>query len=228
MDTAEAGPVVLYDVGMGIAANAVAAIQCALVTGARRDLHVVSFEKFTDGVKLALENSASFPFLQPLNTQIRTLIEKGSIEISSNIFWELRAGDFVQQSAVCGAPEIVFYDFYSPKQDPSLWNYQAFLHLFHKCASRLACGKPSTLTTYCSATAVRSAMMLAGFFVGTGKGTETKRETTIASSLLTELERPLSKAWLDKLERSSNPLPQDWPRDRKQEALQLIKGKVLP
>ena len=52
-------PLVVYDVGMGIAANALAALQCALniPSSTRRGLHVVSFENDLNGLRPSTEFS---------------------------------------------------------------------------------------------------------------------------------------------------------------------------
>jgi queuine tRNA-ribosyltransferase len=126
---------------------------------------------------------------------------------------------------------VIFYDFYSPRSpDSALWGYASFARLWQACARRRAAGFATTLCTYSSATPVRAAMMLAGFSVGAGASTSEKNETTVATTRPEELSKPLDRAWLDKWERSSKPLPRDWPEDRKEEArsrltslLQLLK-----
>src|ERR1700758_1292900 len=56
-------PLVIFDLGMGIAANTLAAIDCFFAARARRDLRVISFERHLDGLRLALARSEHFPWI---------------------------------------------------------------------------------------------------------------------------------------------------------------------
>ena len=58
-------PLVLFDVGMGIAANAIAAIVCAEKTKTPvRRFQIISFENDLDGIIQALRNTDQFPYLK--------------------------------------------------------------------------------------------------------------------------------------------------------------------
>ena len=72
--------------------------------------------------------------------------------------------------------DVVFWDLYSPRAHPGFWTMEAFTHL------RRACRAGSSVHTYSSATAVRSALLLAGFAVGTGLSTGEKSQTTVAAA----------------------------------------------
>jgi queuine tRNA-ribosyltransferase len=214
-------PLIVYDVGMGIAANALAALQCALniPSSTRRGLHVVSFENDLNGLRTALENFSRFPFFAGFETALTELIKNGKWEnAQAQVKWELREGDFLKQPLGEPAPEVIFYDFYSPKSsEENIWGYRNFARLRAACVN-------TTLITYSSATAVRAAMLLGGFFVGTGPATSIKRETTIASTHLSALKSPLDVTWLEKFKRSSKRLPPDWPTERSDEAIRMILG----
>jgi queuine tRNA-ribosyltransferase len=56
---------------------------------------------------------------------------------------------------------------------------------------------------------VRSALLLAGFFVGIGDPSGPKSGTTAAAVDLADLKRPLDARWLERLGRSSAPFPAD-------------------
>ena len=208
---AERAPLVIYDIGMGIAANALAAIACAEAhpPEARRELHLVSFERDLDGLRVARSHSGHFPFFGGRNEALDTLIRTGRWT-APGITWELRAGDFREQILGNPEPEVIFYDFYSPRSvDAALWGEKSFARLFAASAGRRSAGKAVMLSTYSSATAARAAMLLSGFYVGRGKPTSLKSETTIASARLEDLEAPLGSEWLAKFERSSKALPAD-------------------
>jgi queuine tRNA-ribosyltransferase len=103
--------------------------------------------------------------------------------------------------------DLVFWDPYSPRVNPELWTVAAFR------AARARCGPAADLYTYSTATSVRAALLLAGFFVGAGDPSGPKQETTAAATLVSLLSRPLDRRWLDRLARSSSPFPPDAPSD---------------
>jgi queuine tRNA-ribosyltransferase len=226
--TSNQAALVLYDVGMGIASNAIAAIELALSLKnsqkSARPLHIVSFENTLDGLELALKDPERFATQARHREKLETLIQNRSWRSQDNkIHWELRFGDFLDQE-LSPAPEVIFYDFYSPKAVPQLWTRRCFERLFSSCESRRACGLATVLTTYSAATFVRSALLLSGFSVGYGVQTELKAETTIASTHLNDLKNPLGKPWLERLLRSSKPLPIDIGSSESQEALAKIQA----
>src|SRR6476469_7364264 len=59
-----AEPLILWDVGLGAAANAMAAIECYETAKAQRPLHVISFENDLDPLRLAAAHLKSFPYLR--------------------------------------------------------------------------------------------------------------------------------------------------------------------
>src|SRR4051812_45883082 len=78
----EGGPVRIYDVGLGAAANAVAALSCAAALGTlrRRRLELVSFERDLAPLRLALADPGGFPFLSPWRTAAEALMRDGRWE----------------------------------------------------------------------------------------------------------------------------------------------------
>lgn len=206
-------PLVLYDVGLGIGANAVAAVHTFLNQPHRRDLHLISFENQLNGICSGLQNLEHFSFLKPYLESIEELLEKRKIKIESTsgkqIIWELYEGDF-QKTVLCAPePELIFYDFYSPKSNSTLWGQSIFELLYKKTLNRRSQGLETLLYTYCSATAARTALLLAGFYVGHGVSTPGKKDTTAASTIRSCLLRPLAEEWILHLQRSGKPLPGD-------------------
>jgi len=202
-----AGPLVLYDVGLGIGANALAAIACHASAAPNRALHIVSFENDLSGIRFALEQAEQFAFLSDREGTVRELLDLRSTSPGPGILWELKVGDFREEVlSAPAAPEVIFYDFYSPAQTPNVWTVDCLKRLRSVCREN-ATDRGTVLLTYVASTAARSAMLLAGFYVGYGSKTSAKLETTIASTRFQDLERPLDKKWLGKLRRSSKPLP---------------------
>ncbi len=109
---------------------------------------------------------------------------------------------------------MVYWDPFSPKVNGALWTAGAFSRLAARCAPG------ATLFTYSTATATRSALLLAGFAVGHGDASGPKAETTAAALPPALPARPLDARWLVRLARSSAPFPPDAPAD----ALERISG----
>ena len=220
----DSGAVVVLDVGMGIAANALCAIECrASISGDAsanvpppRPLQVLSFEHDLRGIELALKNPQAFPFLDRHREKVEVLLKEhrwksqdGSIE------WNLFPGDFFQNARPEMAPEVVFYDFYAPSSCPQLWSVESLTQVRKLGAHREARGLRMDLFTYSAATPIRAALVLAGFWVGYGTRTPSKAETTLASTALKSLSQPLGPEWLEKIERSARPFPWGWPEDKR-------------
>jgi RimJ/RimL family protein N-acetyltransferase/tRNA U34 5-methylaminomethyl-2-thiouridine-forming methyltransferase MnmC len=212
-------PLVLYDIGMGTAANAIAVIS-AFEASARqgRNLQIVSFERYPDALAQILVAGDAFPYLTRYRESLHTLLQTGAAEIESRISWKLIPGDFASLDLSSLPPaDLIYFDFYSPSTCPELWTQAIFQKLFEKSKSETA------LITYAAGKSVRSAMLLSGFFVGTGPSTEMKLETTIAAKNFSLLKNPLGLDWVNSLERSSKPFPIDVSENLFQEAFSKIR-----
>jgi queuine tRNA-ribosyltransferase len=199
-------PVILHDVGMGIAANAIAAVHHfeELLT-AQRNLELHSFETDLSGLRIALQNPEKFPFLlgyeEVVQELLRNRIYKRSLG-GCRLTWKLHEGDYFKNLNKTPPPELIFYDFYAPKAYPELWTPQCFRQIREHLENRLSRGRHTELYTYSASTAVRAALLASGFYVGYGPSTELKLETTVASTNILALKRPLDQRWVEKLERS--------------------------
>lgn len=244
LDGIEQQPLVVFDLGLGIAANALALIssyQKISTIEKTRDLHLISFENDLEGLRFALNHIESFPFLGQSSDLValiwerflcgaETQSEKRNISLQNHsgarIEWELRIGDFKQEIyKPLPGPELIYFDFYSPKASPELWSRKIFDRLF-ALASLHSNYLSSTLLTYTSSTAVRSALILAGFQVGYGTRTAAKLETTAACTLREELEFPLGREWEEHLMRSSIPVPIDHGYDNEMAAIEGVIARI--
>src|SRR5262245_14251923 len=158
---------VLWDVGLGAASNAGMAWRCSeALTGARRGLRIVSFDRSLAALELALRpaNARAFALDGGAGEAARELLENGRHR-TAHTDWELRLGDLedLLQRSDAERVDIVFWDPFSPSANPWLWSCAAF------AAARRACRAGATLHTYSGATAVRSALLLGGFAVGLGE-----------------------------------------------------------
>jgi queuine tRNA-ribosyltransferase len=172
-------PLVVWDVGLGAAANAMAAIlavESSTDTATARRLLLVSFENDLDSLKLAVYHTRWFTHLR--HAAPRALLsDQRWTNGGSTIEWLLLSGDFAARKFEAPAPDIIFFDPFSFKTDSALWTLPAFRELARVCSE-----KPVELFTYTYSTSVRAAMLAAGFYVAKGRGTGPKAETTIGLS----------------------------------------------
>jgi queuine tRNA-ribosyltransferase len=119
----------------------------------------------------------------------RALLERGLHE-SGHVRWRLVSGDLREGlEREAARADVIFWDPFSPKVNPELWTAEAF------AAVRARAGTRATLFTYSASTAVRAAMLLGGWAVGTGDAIGTKRQTTAAAVEWVDLARPLPPTW---------------------------------
>jgi queuine tRNA-ribosyltransferase len=202
-------PLVIWDVGLGAAANAMAAIDCyeALANeGLVRPMHIVSFENDLDSLRLALKNNDRFPYLRhagpPAILKNATWVSKQHERLS----WQLHEGDFLDLLAQAVPPVLVFYDMFSGKTCAPAWTEDAFRAMLAVCGSR-----DVELFTYTCSTASRVAMLGAGWGVARGRNAGDKEETTIAFTHLDKAHERgrdvLAAEWLKKWNRSAAKFP---------------------
>ena len=201
-------PLVLFDVGLGAGSNALAAraVSRDAPAGAAR-LEIVSFERDLGALALALAHGAGFALdaeADPDNVEAaRALLVHGRHETARTV-WRLEPGDGLEALARQTTPaDLIFWDPFSPRANPSLWTIAAF------AAARRAAGARCTLFTYSASTATRVALLLAGWAVGVGSAIGDKRQTTAAAVDAGDLTRPLPRSWLARLSRPDVPLPSD-------------------
>jgi queuine tRNA-ribosyltransferase len=206
-----AEPLVVWDVGLGAAHNAMAVLACrdVLDGGARRGLRLVSFEHDLGSLRLALRNATRFPHLHRAGPN--DILRSGEWRSpDSLVVWTLLEGDFGERLREAPLPDVIFYDPFSAKTDREMWTLACFDRVF------AACGEHDTeLFTYSASTAVRAALLAAGFVVARGVPTGTKSETTLAmtpSAALRAVARGrtlLGAEWLDRWRRSHTRAPSD-------------------
>lgn len=204
-----AAALILWDVGLGAAANAMAAIECYETATPQRPLRIISFENDLNPLRLAAAHLESFPYLRA--DLVNAIIVDGEWRTDDEkLTWELRSGDFLTTMNHAAAPDVIFYDMFSPNASPELWTGAVFRELFDICRDR-----STELFTYTCSTANRAALLAAGFFVARGRNAGEKIETTIAltppavHNPATGKRALLSSDWLAKWERSTARFPAD-------------------
>jgi queuine tRNA-ribosyltransferase len=213
---------VIWDVGLGAASNAMAALACfeqslaaATPDSALASVRLVSFECDLDPLRLAAKHASHFPHLR--HSAPNRLLADGRWSHASGLFnWELHHGDFLAFLESSPAPDLIFYDPFSSKTDTALWTAEVFFRIQRHCAA-----KPAELYTYSAATSVRVALLSAGFYVAEGIGTGPKATTTLAfTSAAAVAAHPtapalLGEAWLTRWRRSHSQFPPGLPEAEK-------------
>jgi len=199
-------PLIIWDVGLGAAANAMAAIAAAQLLSSRvKPLLLVSFENDLDSLELALHHVRWFQHLR--HPGPRSLLDRGSWTSKDGLIeWRLMQGDFAVCKTRAPAPDLVFFDPFSFKTDAELWTLQAFREL-----AALWVDESVELFTYTYSTSVRAAMLAAGFHVARGRATGPKAETTIGltsrAAAADHGHELLGAEWLTKWRRSDAQMP---------------------
>ena len=198
---------VVLDVGLGIAANALMAIDAALNATIEHEtnLQIISFETDLSSLELALTHIDRFPLLVKYGEIVRELLSQNRIVKQYNkltIEWQLLEGDAVAywKRNILRRSDIVyvFYDFYSHKVDKSLWSIETFTALKHYLGPN-----EFKLFTYSGSTHARLNLLLSQFFVGKGTSTGAKAQTTIAASAFNLLQAPLAEDFIHRINTSS-------------------------
>ncbi len=214
-----ASSLIIWDVGLGAAANAMAAIRCyeeQAAHGLVRPMRIVSFENDLDSLRLAFRHDRDFPYLR--HGGPAGILKEGHWQSRQHpgLSWLLLPGDFLETMAAAPAPpDLIFYDMFSTKTSANQWALAAFRQLFGACA-----GHASELFTYSCSTANRVALLAAGFYVAKGRNAGEKLETTIAlTPAAYRMESPcrhelLAADWLGKWNRSVAKFPADMRTDQ--------------
>jgi hypothetical protein len=196
------GEFVVWDVGLGAAANAISVLRAA--SDLPCPLRVISFDRTTGPLDFALRHAAELGYFSGYENAARELLATGR---ALNGRWELRPGDFPallrDGPPPAPAPHAILFDAFSPAKNPAMWTAPLFSNL-RRC---LDPGRPCAMPTYSRSTMLRVTLLLAGFFVGAGRATGEKEETTIAANTLELLEEPLSSKWLERARRSRSAEP---------------------
>ena len=227
-DPRGAETLVIWDVGLGAAANAMAAIECyeeQVALGPARALRIISFENNLDSLRLAFRHNRDFPYLR--HSGPAAILTDGQWQSRKHpgLSWRLLPGNFLETIAQAPVPpDLIFYDMFSTKTSGDLWTFAAFRQVFEACA-----GRATELFTYTCSTANRAALLAAGFYVARGRNAGEKLETTIAltpaafHSSLAPRREMLSGDWLAKWSRSAAKFPDEIDPDQHSSFEKLIR-----
>ena len=215
------GEFVIWDVGLGAAANAIAVLRAT--RGITCTIRLVSFDHTIEPLKFGLEHAADLGYFGGYENHLKELIREHRVAFrdgKQSVDWQFHLGDFptLLQSwssrfsvprpgklklELQPSPHAILFDAFSPAKNPAMWTLPLFANLFQL----LDLQRPCALPTYSRSTILRVTLLLAGFFVGIGHATGLKEETTIAANTLDLIAEPLNARWLERALRSHSAEP---------------------
>jgi tRNA U34 5-methylaminomethyl-2-thiouridine-forming methyltransferase MnmC len=203
------GDFVIWDIGLGAAANALTILRATQAIPC--PLRLVSFDCTLEPLQFALQHQDALGYFAGYEPPLRQLLETHRAAFPDGaraVNWELQLADFPALLAQPMAqtfpkPHAILFDAYSPARNPAMWTLPLFTNLFQLLDPQRAC----VLPTYSRSTLLRVTLLLAGFFVGAGHAAGQKEETTLAANALELIEAPLNRDWLQRARRSHSAEP---------------------
>jgi len=208
------GEFVVWDVGLGAAANVLTLLRAARDLAA--PLRVVSFDRTLTALDFARRHAAALEYFAGYEAVVDRLLAARAVRFRNGrqpVDWTVCVEDFPALLASARArdlpaPHAILYDAFSPARNPEMWTRP----LFERLQARLDPRRPCALATYSRATLVRVTLLVAGFYVGAGGASGEKEETTVAASDPALIARPLDRRWLARARRSNSAEPLAGPR----------------
>jgi hypothetical protein len=202
------GEFVVWDVGLGAAANALALLRATRKIP--RELRLVSFDNTVEPLSFALQNRGALGYLHGYERLLAELLRVSRAAFQngdSRVTWDFHIEDFPQWARRTPkqftSPDAILFDAFSPAKNPAMWTLPLFSNLF----CMLDPMRPCNMATYSRSTMFRVTLLLAGFFVGRGDASGLKEETTIAANTGELIQEPLDLRWLERARRSDSAEP---------------------
>ena len=235
------GEFVIWDVGLGAAANALTVIRlvreslasssaAAQESRAPKQLRLISFDHTTDAAAFALEHGTELGYVAGYESALADLIKNRSVKSNDGLLqveWTLEPGDFparlerfvgrdalprVQADRqVCPTELPAPHAILFDPHSPKKNPAMWTVPLFADLFRRLDPKRPCALATYTRSTMARVTMLLGGFFVGVGHPSGLKEETTVAANRIDLLDEPLDRCWLERAKCSHSAEPLSGP-----------------
>ncbi len=178
------GEFVIWDVGLGAAANAVTVLRstreipCAI--------RLLSFDQTLGPLEFGLKHAEALGYMAGYEERLQGLLRDlrvGFEDGARKVRWDAHLADFPTLLTTTAAhklskPHAIMFDAFSPATNPAMWTALLFANLFKLLDPARLCALP----TYSRSTMLRVTLLLAGFFVGIGHATGEKEETTIAAN----------------------------------------------
>jgi tRNA U34 5-methylaminomethyl-2-thiouridine-forming methyltransferase MnmC len=206
---AHEGEFVIWDVGLGAAANALTVLRATRdVSGSVR---LISFDETLEPLRFAWNHRSALGYFAPYEAKVEQLISESHAGFQNGglrVRWDCHVADFpafLRQPAARALPKphAILFDPWSPAKNPAMWTAPLFADLF----GLLDPARPCALPTYSRSTMTRVALLLAGFWVGAGRAAGRKEQTTIAANTPRLIDEPLDCRWLERARRSPGAEP---------------------
>lgn len=203
------GEFVIWDVGLGAAANPLTVLRA--IRHLPGTIRLLSFDHTLAPLEFALGHVEHLDYLPGYEPPLRKLLENRHVTFKDGereVVWDMFLADFptllkTPEAERFAKPDAILFDAFSPARNPAMWTQPLFASLYRL----LDPARPCALPTYSRSTLLRVTLLLAGFFVGVGHATGQKEETTVAANRLELLEEPLGRAWLQRAHRSNSAEP---------------------
>jgi len=211
-----AGEFVIWDVGLGAAANALTVLRATKNIACK--IHLISFDHKLEPLEFGLQHAAELGYFGGYENHLKEFLRDHRVNFqdgAQSVNWELQLGDFPKflkskienRKSKIPSSHAILFDAFSPARNPAMWTLPLFKNLFQLLDPQ----RPCALPTYSRSTILRVTLLLAGFFVGVGHATGEKEETTIAANDLSLIAEPLDRRWLDRARRSHSAEPMTEP-----------------
>jgi tRNA U34 5-methylaminomethyl-2-thiouridine-forming methyltransferase MnmC len=206
---AHEGEFVIWDVGLGAAANVLVVLHHTRDSAS--SIRLVSFDSTLEPLQFAMEHSGALGYFDGYESYVGALMRDYQVSFmngAQRVNWDLHVSDFPHLLAMPSAqslpkPHAIMFDAFSPAKNPAMWTQPLFANIHRLLDPNRACAMP----TYSRATMLRASLLLAGFFVGRGHATGEKEETTIAANALELIAEPLDLPWLQRARNSTSAEP---------------------
>jgi hypothetical protein len=203
------GELVIWDVGLGAAANALTVLHA--LQPHTCPVRLISFDHTLEALAFGLSHAQELGYYTGYENHIKHLLKQRQTTFTDGhhpVDWQVKVADFPSyihstEAEKLPKPHAILFDAYSPARNPDMWTLPLFRRLYQLLDSQRPCGMP----TYSRSTLLRVSLLLAGFYVGAGHATGEKEETTIAANSLSLIQEPLDQKWLQRVKRSTSAEP---------------------
>ncbi|MSU62586.1 MAG: hypothetical protein EXS31_09340 [Pedosphaera sp.] len=205
----ETGEFVIWDVGLGAAANVLSVLRAASELPVK--IRIVSFDHTIAALRFAFEHAEELGYFNGFEATIERFLAQGAADFQfgkASVAWQLILADFpslLRDSLATRLkkPHAILFDAFSPAKNAAMWTLPVFSDLYRL----LDPTRPCALPTYSRSTMLRVTLLMAGFHVGTGHATGEKEETTIAANTPDLIDEPLGLPWLERVAQSTSAEP---------------------
>lgn len=202
-------PFVVWDVGLGAAANSLALLRAS--ARAVCPVRILSFDHTLEPLRFGLQHAGQLGYFQDFEEPLHALLRERRVRFNHGrhlVEWEVHVADFPtllagREAVRWPKPHAIFYDAYSPVRNPEMWTLPLFARLYELLDPHRSCA----MATYSRSTMLRVTLLCAGFFVGAGRATGEKEETTVAANTHGLVAAPLDRHWLARARRSTSAEP---------------------